>query len=93
MLVEVKGRRDSRTVRGKLLLLTSSLRPLQLIRSESQYSHDSKVTWAAVVSTTCSLSVSYGTAMCELTNHMAGERHGRGMLCVNRPLLCHRFVV
>jgi len=56
LLVEAKGRRDSRTVRGKLLLL-SSLRPLQLIRSESQYSHDSKVTWAAVVSTTCSLSV------------------------------------
>jgi len=26
--------------------------------------------------------------MCELTNGMAGERHGRGMLCVNRPLGC-----
>ena len=26
--------------------------------------------------------------MCELTNGMVGERHGRGMLCVNRPLLC-----
>jgi hypothetical protein len=25
--------------------------------------------------------------MCELTNGMAGERHGHGMLCVNRPLL------
>jgi hypothetical protein len=25
--------------------------------------------------------------MCELTNGMAGERHGRGMLCVNPPLL------
>jgi len=24
--------------------------------------------------------------MCELTNGMAGERHGRGMLCVSRPL-------
>ena len=24
--------------------------------------------------------------MCELSNGMAGERHGRGMLCVNRPL-------
>jgi hypothetical protein len=24
--------------------------------------------------------------MCELTNGMAGERHGRGTLCVNRPL-------
>jgi len=23
--------------------------------------------------------------MCELTHGMAGERHGRGMLCVNRP--------
>jgi hypothetical protein len=25
--------------------------------------------------------------MCELTHGMAGDRHGRGMLCVNRPLL------
>ena len=25
--------------------------------------------------------------MCELTHGMAGERHGRGMLCVNRPFL------
>jgi hypothetical protein len=24
--------------------------------------------------------------VCELTHGMAGERHGRGMLCVNRPL-------
>jgi len=24
-------------------------------------------------------------SMCELTHGMAGERHGRGMLCVNRP--------
>ena len=24
--------------------------------------------------------------MCELTNGMSGERHGHGMLCVNRPL-------
>jgi hypothetical protein len=24
--------------------------------------------------------------MCELTHGMAGKRHGRGMLCVNRPL-------
>ena len=23
--------------------------------------------------------------MCEVTHSMAGERHGRGMLCVNRP--------
>ena len=26
--------------------------------------------------------------MCELTHGMAEERHGRGMLCVNRPLGC-----
>ena len=25
--------------------------------------------------------------MCELTNGMAEERHGRDMLCVNRPLV------
>ena len=25
--------------------------------------------------------------LCELTHGVAGERHGRGMLCVNRPLL------
>jgi len=27
-----------------------------------------------------------GMARCELTHGMAGERHGRGMLCVNPPL-------
>jgi hypothetical protein len=26
--------------------------------------------------------------MCELTHSMAGKRHGHGMLCVNRPLMC-----
>jgi len=26
-----------------------------------------------------------GQGMCELMNGMAGERHGRGMPCVNRP--------
>jgi len=26
--------------------------------------------------------------MCELTHGMAGERHGRGMLCVNPPFVC-----
>jgi hypothetical protein len=49
------GRKDSRTVRGKLRLMTKSLLPVQFIVLESQYSHDSKVTWADVVSTTCSL--------------------------------------
>ena len=29
--------------------------------------------------------VGAGQGMCELTHGMAGERHGRGMLCVNRP--------
>ena len=28
--------------------------------------------------------------MCKLTHYMAGERHGRGMLCVNRPWQCCR---
>jgi hypothetical protein len=29
--------------------------------------------------------------MCELTHGMAGERHGRGILCVNPPLVLHRY--
>jgi hypothetical protein len=29
--------------------------------------------------------------MCELTNGMAGERHGRGMLCVNRLSVSQRY--
>jgi hypothetical protein len=31
--------------------------------------------------------------MCELTHGMAWERHGHGMLCVNRPLLCFHGTV
>jgi hypothetical protein len=31
--------------------------------------------------------------MCELTHGMAGERHGRGMLCMNRPLGRFQFLV